>query len=166
MNTSCQKFGVNAIGEHVVRDFGEDGIFTGTITRSIRGKNGVGDLYQVTYTDGDVEELDVPEYNFGCALHLQNEGWEVESARSVSSGDSTSDSDKTQTYRPSKVHANTTPHFRQFTPPCSNLFFSLLTRSFFSFFVFNCRQNGLSTLTNRRQANNVRRQKKKDLNHP
>ena len=123
---SRQKFGVNAIGEHVARDFGEDGIFTGTITRFTRGKNGVEDLYQVTYTDGDVEELDVPEYNFGYALHLQNEGWEVESARSVSSDDSTNDADKTQTYRPSKVHANTTLHFRQFTPPCSNLFFFIV----------------------------------------
>ena len=74
---SRQKFGVNAIGKHVARDFGEDGIFTGTITRFTRGKNGVEDLYQVTYTDGDVEDMDVPEYNFGYALHLQNEGWEV-----------------------------------------------------------------------------------------
>ena len=163
---SRQKFGVNAIGKHVARDFGEDGIFTGTITRFTRGKNGVEDLYQVTYTDGDVEDMDVPEYNFGYALHLQNEGWEVESARSVSSDDSTNDADKTQTYRPSKVHANTTLHFRQFTPPCSNLFFSSLTRPFLSIFVYNCSQNVFSTLRNRRQATNVLQQKKKDLNHP
>ena len=108
---SRQKFGVNAIGEHVARDFGEDDIFTGTITRFTRGKNGVKDLYQVTYTDGDVEDMDVPEYNFGYALHLQNKGREVESARNVPSDDTT------QTHRPPKAHANTSLHFRLFTPP-------------------------------------------------
>jgi hypothetical protein len=35
-------------------------------------------LYSIEYTDGDVEEMDLEEYNFAYALWLREEGWDVE----------------------------------------------------------------------------------------
>jgi hypothetical protein len=58
----AQKFGVNAIGEFVCRDFGPDGIFQGKITAYHLDAQKKG-LYTVQYTDNDVEDLDDEEYN-------------------------------------------------------------------------------------------------------
>ena len=73
----AQKFGVNAIGESVCRDFGPDGIFHGTITAYHMDSEKKG-LYTVQYTDNDIEDLDDEEYNYAYSLWLEEEGWEVE----------------------------------------------------------------------------------------
>jgi hypothetical protein len=73
----AQKFGVNAIGEFVCRDFGPDGIFQGRITAYHLDAQKHG-LYTVQYTDNDVEDLDDEEYNYAYPLWLQEEGWEAE----------------------------------------------------------------------------------------
>jgi hypothetical protein len=73
----AQKFGVNAIGEFVCRDFGPDGIFQGRITACHLDAQKHG-LYTVQYTDNDVEDLDDEEYNYAYSLWLQEEGWEAE----------------------------------------------------------------------------------------
>ncbi len=62
----AQNFGVHGIGEAVCRSFGEDGIFHGVVTAFRR--EGRTELYTVEYTDGDCEEIDKEEYNFGYAL--------------------------------------------------------------------------------------------------
>ena len=41
-------------------------------------KSGSGGLYTVEYSDGDVEDMDLEEYNFAYALWLKEEGWDVE----------------------------------------------------------------------------------------
>jgi hypothetical protein len=71
-----QKFGARAIGESVARDFGADGVFTGTITAS--RKEGGTHLYTVKYSDGDVEDLDTEEYNHAYEMWLRQIGWEPE----------------------------------------------------------------------------------------
>jgi hypothetical protein len=73
----AQKFGVNAIGEFVCRDFGPDGIFHGKITAYHLDAQKKG-LYTVQYTDNDVDDLDYEEYNYAYSLWLQEEGWEAE----------------------------------------------------------------------------------------
>jgi hypothetical protein len=73
----AQKFGVNAIGDFVCRDFGPDGIFQGMITAYHLDAQKHG-LYTVQYTDNDVEDLDEEEYNYAYSLWLQEEGWEAE----------------------------------------------------------------------------------------
>ena len=72
----AQKFGLLAIGESVCREFGADGIFHGVVTAY--QKSGSGGLYTVEYSDGDVEDMDLEEYNFAYALWLKEEGWDVE----------------------------------------------------------------------------------------
>ncbi len=72
---------MHAIGEAVCRSFGEDGIFHGVVTafrREVRTE-----LYTVEYTDGDCEEMDKEEYNFGYALWLREEGWNAEEGEVV-----------------------------------------------------------------------------------
>ncbi len=71
----AQKFGLNAIGEFVCRDFGPDGIFHGKITACHLDDEKKG-LYSVTYSD-NVEDLDEEEYNYAYSLWLQEEGWET-----------------------------------------------------------------------------------------
>ena len=73
----AQKFGVNAIGEFVCRDFGPDGMFQGRITAYHLDNEKKG-LYTVQYTDNDIEDLDEEEYNYAYSLWLEEEGWEVE----------------------------------------------------------------------------------------
>jgi hypothetical protein len=73
----AQKFGVNAIGEFVCRDFGPDGIFQGRIKAYHLDAHKHG-LYTVQYTDNDVEDLNDEEYNYAYSLWLQEEGWEAE----------------------------------------------------------------------------------------
>ncbi len=77
----AQKFGVHAIGEPVCRSFGEDGIFHGVVTAFRR--EGRTELYTVEYTDGDCEDMDKEEYNFGYALWLKEEGWNAEESEVV-----------------------------------------------------------------------------------
>jgi hypothetical protein len=73
----AQPFGVNAIGTTVCREFGVDGVFYGVISAFHTGK-GQDDLYTVKYNDGDVEDLDLEEYNYAYALWLKEEGWQVD----------------------------------------------------------------------------------------
>ena len=75
----AQPFGVNAIGTTVCREFGTDGVFYGVISafHTVTGKD---DLYTVEYNDGDVEDLDLEEYNHAYALWLKEEGWQVDEA--------------------------------------------------------------------------------------
>jgi hypothetical protein len=75
----AQPFGVNAIGTTVCREFGTDGVFYGVISafHTVTGKE---DLYTVEYNDGDVEDLDLEEYNYAYALWLKEEGWQVDEA--------------------------------------------------------------------------------------
>jgi hypothetical protein len=35
-------------------------------------------LYTIEYTEGDVEDMDLEEYNYAYALWLREEGWQVE----------------------------------------------------------------------------------------
>ncbi len=72
----AQNFGLLAIGETVCREFGEDGIFYGLVTAY--RKSGQGGIYTVQYTDGDLEDMDLEEYNFAYALWLKEEGWDIE----------------------------------------------------------------------------------------
>ncbi len=71
-----QKCGARAIGESVSRDFGADGVFTGTIT-AFRREGGT-HLYTVEYSDGDVKDLDMEEYNHAYEMWLRQTGWEPE----------------------------------------------------------------------------------------
>ena len=73
-----QKDGLEAIGAFVARDFGEDGVYVGTVVSC----SGIGRdrLYRVKYSDGDQEDLDQEEYNYAYALKLQRDGWELEEA--------------------------------------------------------------------------------------
>ena len=41
-------------------------------------KSGQGGLYTIQYTDGDLEDMDIEEYNFAYALWLKEEGWDIE----------------------------------------------------------------------------------------
>jgi hypothetical protein len=77
-----QKFGLNAIGEFVCRDFGPDGIFYGKITAFHLDDDQKG-LYSVTYSDNDVEDLDEEEYSCAYSLWLQEEGWETVEADAI-----------------------------------------------------------------------------------
>ncbi len=45
----------------MVRDFGEEGVFTATVT-AFR-KEGLDDIYAIEYEDGDVEELGEEDHN-------------------------------------------------------------------------------------------------------
>ncbi len=74
----AQPFGVNAVGTTVCREFGTDGVFYGVITAYRRSKGIAQDLYQVEYTDGDVEDMDGKEYSYAYALWLKEEGWNGE----------------------------------------------------------------------------------------
>lgn len=73
-----QKDGLEAIGSFVARDFGEDGVFVGTVISCSRDDADGGYLYRVKYSDGDIEDLDQEEYNYAFALKLEEDGWEVE----------------------------------------------------------------------------------------
>ena len=68
---------MEAIGALVERDFGGDGVFVGTVV-GFRDEKGVGKLYRVKYSDGDVEDLDQEEYNFAYAMKLKSDGWVLE----------------------------------------------------------------------------------------
>ncbi len=73
----AQPFGVNAIGTTICREFGVDGVFYGVIS-AFHTRKGQDDLYTVEYNDGDVEDLDLEEYNYAYALWLKEEGWQVD----------------------------------------------------------------------------------------
>jgi hypothetical protein len=51
----AQRFGVDAVGSLVARDFGDAGVFTGTVTSF------TDNLYHVRYSDGDSEDFDEDE---------------------------------------------------------------------------------------------------------
>jgi hypothetical protein len=76
-------FGVHAIGTTVCGEFGSDAVFYGVISENNRiysfcSSKGEEGLYTVEYNDGDVEDMDVEEYNYAYALSLKKEGWPVE----------------------------------------------------------------------------------------
>ena len=77
--------GVEAVGAMVARDFGEDGVFTGTVVAFSRG------LYRIRYSDGDEEDMDEEEFNYAYAFHLEREGWEVEECDGGGGGDASED---------------------------------------------------------------------------
>ena len=68
-----QKLGAAAIGQTVLRDFGVDGIFSGTV--SAFRKDGVHEIYAIQYEDGDVEEIGHAEYTVGYEQWLRKTGW-------------------------------------------------------------------------------------------
>ena len=74
-----QRTGLEAIGDLVARDFGEDGVFVGTVISCYRDDSGNA-LYKPKYSDGDMEDLDQEEYNFAYAFKLQEDEWEPEDA--------------------------------------------------------------------------------------
>ena len=80
-----QRSGLEAVGAFVARDFGEDGVFIGTVISFEELSDGV-KLYRVKYSDGDIEDLDQEEYNYAYALKLQRDGWVVEEAQSGGEG--------------------------------------------------------------------------------
>ena len=62
-------FGDGAVGARVAREFGNLGVFTGTVTSVKHGKSKrVGTLYHVTYDDGDAEDLDADEFQYAFEL--------------------------------------------------------------------------------------------------
>ena len=67
-----QKFGNEALGAAVIRQFAAEGNFTGTIV-SFR-KMGSSKIYTVQYADGDVEDVDGDEYNEAYKLWLRESG--------------------------------------------------------------------------------------------
>ena len=69
-----EKLGAWSIGQCVSRDFGDEGIFTGTITAYRR--DGDNDIYELEYEDGDHEELATEEYQSGRALWMKHSGCE------------------------------------------------------------------------------------------
>jgi hypothetical protein len=71
------KFGLEAIGTTVCREFGTDGVFYGVIT-AVHVQKGEEVLYQVEYSDGDVEDMDLQEYSYAYALWLKEERWNGE----------------------------------------------------------------------------------------
>ena len=71
-----QKFGNEAIGTNVTRQFGDEGSFTG-IVAAFR-KMGSNHVYTVQYVDGDVEDVDIGEYNLGFEMFLRESGWKPE----------------------------------------------------------------------------------------
>jgi hypothetical protein len=68
-----QKLGAAAIGQTVLRDFGVDGIVSGTV--SAFRKEGVDEIYAIQYEDGDVEEIGPAEYTVGYEQWLRQTGW-------------------------------------------------------------------------------------------
>ena len=88
----AQKFGLEAIGTTVCREFGTDGVFYGVIT-AVHGEKGEEVLYQVEYSDGDVEDMDLEEYNYAYALWLKEcaveEGWNGEEYAPNDEGEAT-----------------------------------------------------------------------------
>ena len=80
-----QRSGLEAVGAFVARDFGEDGVFIGTVISFEELSDGA-KLYRVKYSDGDIEDLDQEEYNYAYALKLQRDGWVVEEAQSGGEG--------------------------------------------------------------------------------
>ena len=85
MGENAQRFGVQAIGALVAREFGDGKIYVGTIKKYLKASGDDPELYHVSYEDGDCEDWDREEYNYGYSLHLSNEGWNVEEG---SEGDS------------------------------------------------------------------------------
>ena len=73
-----QKFGACAIGQSVLRDFGVEGVFPGTVI-AFR-KDGLEDVYVIQYEDGDVEEFAAAEYTLAYELWLRQSGWVPEDA--------------------------------------------------------------------------------------
>jgi len=69
----AQKNGLEAIGSLVCRDFGEDGIFVGTVLSFDFDEEG-NSLYGVGYTDGDKEDPEQEECIFAYSLQLTREG--------------------------------------------------------------------------------------------
>ena len=90
-----QKNGLEAIGALVERDFGDDGVFVGTVIGFSEEKDG-GKLYRVKYSDGDIEDLDQEEYNFAYAMKLKSDGWELEDGQ-IEGGDIRGDEDGVST---------------------------------------------------------------------
>ena len=84
----AQKFGLEAIGTTVCREFGTDGVFYGVIT-AVHEQKGEEVLYQVEYSDGDVEDMDLQEYNYAYALWLKEEGWNGEEYEPNDEGEAT-----------------------------------------------------------------------------
>ena len=82
---AMQKCGVEAIGALVARDFGEDGVFVGTVISVGQDKKG-GNLYKIKYSDGDKEDMDEEEYNYAYAFNLQREGWDLEEVETEARG--------------------------------------------------------------------------------
>jgi hypothetical protein len=70
------KFGNEAIGTTVTRQFGDEGSFTGIIA-AFR-KMGSNHVYTVQYVDRDVEDLDGGEYNLAYEMFLRDSGWKPE----------------------------------------------------------------------------------------
>jgi hypothetical protein len=68
-----QKFGNHALGVAVIRQFPDEGNFTGTIVAY--RKMGSTSIYTVPYADGDVEDLEGDEYNVTYELWLRESGW-------------------------------------------------------------------------------------------
>ena len=54
------------VGTKIARDFGDDGVFEGTITRLYEDDHNV---CQVTYTDNDEEDMDVDEIQYAIQLY-------------------------------------------------------------------------------------------------
>jgi hypothetical protein len=71
-----EKLGAWAIGQSVSRDFGAEGLFTGTVIAY--RKDGQNDLYELEYEDGDREEVGTEEYKLGRCLWIEPWGCEAE----------------------------------------------------------------------------------------
>ena len=62
--------GDGAVGGKVARDFGDLGVFHGTVRRVKHGKTkGNGTLYHIIYDDGDSEDLDEGEFQYAFELY-------------------------------------------------------------------------------------------------
>ena len=103
MDENAQSFGVAAVGALVKKEFADGRTYSGTITKFVKATKEEPELYHVLYEDGDEEDWDREEYNYGYALHLRDEGWNVEELGDGSATDGSDGGDPKDIWRPSKV---------------------------------------------------------------
>ena len=65
MGDHSQRFGVQAIGALVAREFADGKTYVGTIKKFLKASGSDPELYHVVYEDGDEEGWDREGYNYG-----------------------------------------------------------------------------------------------------
>ena len=103
MDENAQSFWVAAVEALVKKEFADGQAYSGTITKFVKATKEEPGLYHVLYEDGDEEDWDREEYNYGYALHLRDESRNVEELGDGSVTDGSDGGDPKDIRRPSKV---------------------------------------------------------------